>query len=179
MINLLPPSYKEEITKEENQRLVLILGTLFLIFLISLILILFSVKIYIQGQVELLESLVSLEEKKIQTAGTQDLREKITLTNQEISKLESFYKNQINLTEILEKIFQTMPAKIYLTGFSWQKKTYQVALSGFSPSREILFDFKNNLEGKKEFSEIYFPSANWIKPTDIDFQVSFKIEPAK
>lgn len=175
MINLLPSQYKQELIKEENFRLASILGTLFLIFLISLVLILFLVKIYIQNQAESLKIMVSLEEKKLQTAGIQTLKEKISLANQKILKLRSFYRAQPDLIWLLGKVFQALPSQIYLTAFSWQKNTSQITLSGFSPKREILFELKKNLEGKKEFSEIYFPPASWIEPTDIDFQVSFKI----
>jgi Tfp pilus assembly protein PilN len=175
MINLLPPQYQAELKQEENWKTVLILEIVFLIFLVSLILILFSIKIYLQGQVESLKVLVDLEEKTLQTFGISDWREKITLTNQKILKLETFYKTQVRATKILEEIFQVLPSEISLTALSWQKNISQVTLAGFSPSREILFGFKKNLEEKKDFSQIYFPPSNWIKPVDIDFQVSFKI----
>lgn len=175
MINLLPPSYKKELLQEENWRLTLILGILFLIFLVSLILVLISIKIYIQGQVESLRVLADLEEKSLKTSGIPDFREKITLANKKILGLESFYKTQDTTVEVLENIFQTIPAKIYLTSFFWQKSASQVSLSGFSPSREDLFELKKNLEEEKEFIDIRFPLSNWQKPADIDFTVTFKM----
>lgn len=175
MINLLPPRYQEELRQEENRRLTSILGILFLIFLISLTLILFSVKLYIQGQLESVKVIVDLEEKTLQVSEIQSLRERINLANQNLSKLDAFYKKQVSSIEVLEKIFKTLSPEIHLTGFSWQKNTSQVTMSGFSPSREALFGFKKNLEETKEFTEIYFPPQNWIKPVDIDFNVTFKI----
>jgi len=175
MINLLPPRYQQELRQEENQRLILILGTLFLIFLISVTLILFSVKLYIQGQLESVNILLDLEEKTLQTSGIQDLRERIDSVNQNLSKLNAFYEKQISSISMLEKVFKTLPPEIYLTAFSWQKNTSQVAISGLSPNREILFLFQKNLEESKEFSGIELPTQNWIKPVDIDFRVTFKI----
>ncbi len=175
MINLLPSSYKKELLQEENWRLTLILGILFLIFLVSLILLLISIKIYIQGQVESLKVLADLEEKSLKTSGIPDFREKIDMANKKILGLESFYKAQDSTVEVLENIFQTIPAKIYLTSFFWQKSASQVSLSGFSPSREALFELKKNLEEEKEFTDISFPLSNWQKPTDIDFTVTFKM----
>lgn len=175
MINLLPLQEKKNLRMEENWRLVLILGFLFLIFLISLFLILFSVKSYLWGQVESRKILVDLEEKYFQSSEIQALREKITLANQNLSKLTPFYQKQKRGTEILEKISQTLPPGVYLTTLSWQKDTSQISLSGFSPTREILFEFKKKLE-EKEFREIYFPPQNWIEPTDIDFYVTFKVK---
>lgn len=175
MINLLPPQYKEEFKQEENWRLVLILGILILISLISLILILFSTEIYIQGQVKSAEILVDLEEEHFQAPEIQLLRGKITLANQNLAKLNSFYQTQINSTEILEEISETFPSGIYLTSFSFQKSTSQISLFGFSPTRETLFKFKENLEEREEFTEIYFPPSNWVKPINVNFQITFKV----
>jgi len=175
MINLLPPSYQQELRQEENRRLILILGMLFLIFLISVTSILFSVKLYIQGKLESVNVLLDLEEKTLQTSEIQSFRERINSINQNLSKLNAFYEKQISSISILEKVFKTLPPEIYLTAFSWQKNTSQVIISGFSPNREILFLFQKNLEESKEFSGIELPTQNWIKPVDIDFRVTFKI----
>ncbi len=175
MINLLPPSYKKEILQEQNWKLTLILGLLFLIFSVSLILVLFSIRIYIQGEAESLKVSADLGEKSLQESGTLDFREKIESANQKILKLESFYKNQDNTLIFLENIFKLIPENIYLTSLFWQKSASQVSLTGFSPSREALFELKKNLEERKEFSDISFPPSNWINPVDIDFQVTFKI----
>jgi Tfp pilus assembly protein PilN len=174
-INLLPSSYKEELSQEENWKLVLILGILFLIFLISLALVLFSIKIYVQGQADSLKIMADLQEKALQTSGIPDLKGKINLSNQKILKLESFYKAQPDTPLILEDIFKTLPATVYLTNLTWQKSVYLVSLAGFSPTREALFELKTNLEAKKEFKEVYFPPADWINPSNIDFEVTFKI----
>ena len=175
MINLLPPLYQQELRQEENRRLILILGMLFLIFLISVTLILFSVKLFIQGKLESVNVLLNLEEKTLQTSEIQSLRERINSINQNLSKLNAFYEKQISSISVLEKVFKTLPPEIYLSAFSWQKNTSQVAISGFSPNREVLFLFQNNLEESKEFSGIELPTQNWIKPVDIDFRVTFKI----
>ena len=187
MINLLPPQQKEELLEEEKYKLVLILGILFLIFFISLILILFSIEIFISGEIEAQKILLSGEEKKIKESQIQNLEEKINISNQTLSKLNLFYQNQLNLTEILEKISGTLPSGTYLTNLNFslltapaegetQKYLAQIALAGFSPTREILLELKENLEKEEPFGEIYFPPSIWVKPTDINFSVNFKIK---
>ncbi len=175
MINLLPPRYKQELKQEENFKIILILGVFFLFSLVSLVLILFSIKIYIQSQLEYLKIMVELEEKIFQKTEIQYLQKEITFANQNLSELKTFYQHQINLTNILEKISQILPPGMYLTTFFWEKSSFQIFLTGFSPSREILFEFKKNLEQERYFTEINFPPANWLKPSDIDFQVNFKV----
>jgi len=173
MINLLPPQYKAELKEEESWKLVLILEILVLIFLICLALILFSVKIFISGQLEAQKILLLQKEKKFEESQIQSLEGKIIISNQTLSKLNSFYQDQTNLTEILEKISETLPLETYLTILNLDPA--QISLSGFSPTREILLEFKKNLEQEELLGEIYFPPSNWVKPTDIDFSVNFKI----
>lgn len=176
MINLLPSQYQKESDREENWRIVMILGTLLLLFLISLVLILFSIKIYLQGQIESQKILVGLEERIVKDLEGQILLEKIRSVNQDLAKLSSFYQKEIRPSEILEKISQTLSPSMYLTSFFWQRAISQITLSGLAPTREILFQFKKNLEAKKEFTEIFFPPHNWIKGFDIDFNVNFKLK---
>ena len=173
MINLLPPQYKAEFKKEENWKLTLILSLLFIIFLICLTLILFSIKIFISGQLEAQKILLLQEEKKFEESQIQNLEEKIATSNQTIFKLDSFYQGQISLAGILEKIFETLPSDVYLTTLDFNLG--QFSLFGYSPTREILLEFKENLEKEELFEEIYFPPSNWVKPSDIDFSVNFKI----
>jgi len=183
MINLLPIQQKKEILQEENWRLVLIVGITILAFLICLTLMLFSIKIYISGQVEVQKTFLEAEEEEFKTSELRNLEEELTLTNRTLLELNSFYQEQLNTTEILGKISETLPAGTYLTTLNFtsltitEKEKYiaQISLSGFAPTREILLEFKKNLEKENLFDEIYFPPSNWVKPTDIDFSVNFKI----
>jgi len=174
LTNLLPPKNKTELFEEKVKNLIMILGILILLFLFSLTLILFGVQNYISGKVDLEKITMDLEKKKVEESETQNLRAKIISLNKTLSQLNSFYQGQNKLTEVFNKISEILPPQMYLTNFSYQVETHQISLSGFSPTQEILAQFKKNLE--KEFSDIYFPLQNWIKLTDIDFQTSFKIK---
>lgn len=180
MINLLPPQEKETILREEKKRLTTILWFLFFVFLFCLILILFSVESYLGGQVGAQKIIIAQQEEEFNNPETQAIKEKINATNLMLAKLGVFYKNQTNFSKILEDISETMPEGIHLTNLSVSrsaadKMAVQISLSGLSSTREILFNFKKNLEGRPEFKEINFPSSNWVKPTDVNFNVSFKM----
>ena len=142
--------------------------------MISLVLILFSVKTYTKSRVESIGVIAKVEEKNLQTSEIQELREKIISANQAILKLNLFYRSRINLVETIENISKILPAGIKLTTLSWQKKNSQIAVSGLALTREDLFELKKNLEEK--FTEIYFPPQNWIEPANINFQATFKLK---
>jgi len=178
MINLLPPKEKETLIQEENWKLVSILGIVIISALFSLLLILFSIEIKIASQAESQKILLIQEQKKIETTEMKELQEKISLANRTFSNLNSFYQGQIYFTEILERISKTLPPKTYLTNLSitpLNEKELDIRLSGFSPTWEILLEFKENLEKETTIKEIYFPPSIWIKPTDINFNITFKI----
>ena len=174
MTNLLPLQIKNELFEEEIKKIIIIFGILILIFLFSFNLILFTINDYISRQVDLEKTVINLEKKNSEDPEIQNLREKIISINQTLSQLNSFYQEQVRLTEIFNKISDILPPQMYLTNFSYQKESTQISLAGFSPTQEILLYFKNDLE--KEFSEVSFPIQNWMKTTDIDFQFNFKIK---
>ena len=180
MLNLLPQKEKEELIQEESFKLILILGVLILIFLICLSLILFSIGISIGGQLAIEKALLSQKETEI--SHLRDLEKEIKNLNLTFSKLDSFYQKNPNFVKILEITSKTLPPGTYLTSFNFnlpaKDKKYlgEVILNGYSPTREILLEFKKNLEQEELFQEVYFPPANWVEPTDINFTVNFKIK---
>ena len=172
MINILPSTEKENLQTEEKYRLVLILCCLVLFFLISLSLILFSLKIYLAGEGESQRILVAATEKQFQSSQIQELEREINSINKDLAKLNSFYKKQTNLAGFLEKISEIMPEEIYLTNLTLAEN--EVSLSGYCPSRETLFEFKKIVEAEPAFEEIDFPPASWVTPED--FSVTFKLK---
>jgi len=181
MINLLPPEEKEKFLLEKKKRIIIILWVLVLFFLVCLILILFSIKIYFQSQVESQRTLLTEAEREFEQSDVQGLRGKISSVNLTLTKLNSFYQQKIYFFQILEKISQTLPSEAYLTNLSIvfssdeEKDSMRVSLSGFVAIRETLFEFKENLGKENNFKEISFPPANWVEPTDINFFTSFNI----
>ncbi len=181
MINLLPPVEKEELLLEKKKRITIILWLLVLFFLLCLILILFSVRIYLQIQAESEKTLLDETRKEFRQSGIQDFREEINSVNLTLTKLNSFYQQKTYFSEILERISGILPQGIYLTNFSTEfaveeGKYIEVSLSGFSPTADSLFEFKGNLEKESDFKDIYFPPSNWVKLIGINFSVTFKIK---
>ena len=123
---------------------------------------------------------MSLEQQKSKTLEAQDIEREINLINQNLSNLSSFYDRQPNLTELLGKISHIISDDMYLNSMSLKPNgedgdKFQVLLTGYSPTREILLDFKKKLEVEPDFQGIYFPPSNWVKPIDINFSTTFEV----
>ena len=93
----------------------------------------------------------------------------------------SFYENNLNLSQILEKIEKTIPGGIYLKQFSLgstvreKEKRVQFTLSGYAPNRDRLLEFRENLKNEEGISEVNFSPTSWIEPTEINFTVIFQL----
>jgi len=180
MINLLPPKNKKELLGEENWKIIMILGINILVIFVCFSLILYAINIFISGEINSQKIIYEQREKEFKIPQTQALQQNLITFNDILFQLDSFYQSRFKATEIFEEISETIPSEIYLTNLSinaskiGKEKTIGYTLAGFSPSREILLKFKENLEKKETFEEVYFPPVNWVKPTDINFQVTFK-----
>ncbi len=181
MINLLPPKEKRELFLKKVERVVIIWGSIILAVLLCLILILFSIRIYIWGKAESQKIILEQTKKEYDVSDIKNLQEVVKKYNEDLLKLKNFYGKSIYLSEILEKISKIPAPGIYLTNLSLNKPSdlqgnkVEVTISGFSETRERLSLFKENLEEEKYFKDIYFYPSSWVKATDIDFYLTLKV----
>lgn len=178
MINLLPPQNKEELLQEERWKVVMILGINLLVIFVCFSLILYTINIFLSAEINSQKIIYEQREKEFKIPQMQFLQQNLITFNETISQLDFFYQGRFKTTKILEEISQILPSGIYLTNLSINRdeKTIECALAGFSPTREVLLKFKENLEKRENFQEVYFPLASWAKPTNINFTVNFNIK---
>lgn len=180
MINLLPPNKKENLLQEENWKLAVVVGFLFLFFFICFSLILFIINIFITGELEAQNILFKVQEEEYSKPQTQQLKNNLITFNATLNNLDSFYQGQFSFVSTLEEISKTIPEGIYLTNISLVLETKGewkagCNITGFSPTRDKLSDFKENLDNSEFFDNVSFPQGTWFKETDIDFNASFNI----
>lgn len=175
MINLLPPQQKEELLDEEKFKLILILGIVFVAFLLSLALMLLLIKISLSADLDAQKIYFEQREKELDSTQIGEIEKEIQTYNLTLSKLKIFYQNQLDFTLLLEKIAKTLPEEVYLTGFNFNSQNYQISLNGFSPDRQKLLQLKENLAKTEGFKDINFSSASWVPATDISFSVNFTL----
>ena len=191
MLNLLPQTEKVFLQKEKNFKTLLILGMALLCALVCFILILLSINIYIAGQANAKKIVFQQFEEQIQNSKSREIEDRVKIYNQNIADINSFYNNRIEITELLQRISEILPSDIYLTYFSFntieetikiegsdkteKKLKQEISISGFSPSREKLFELKEILKSQTDFLEVYFPASAWTKPFDINFSLKFHL----
>jgi len=179
MINLLPPDEKNAYIQEKNWKIVLIWGINFLFFLTFLTLVLLAIKFYTAGQVEKQKMFIAKTEEGLDTAERKNLQKRAREFNETFNTLNSFYQKQPVFNDLIERLTANLPLDVYLTGISVTTNSSWRAvltISGFSPTRDSLLSFKKNLESQADFYEVTFPPSSWVQPTDIIFNVSFKVK---
>jgi Tfp pilus assembly protein PilN len=191
MLNLLPQTEKKVLKIERGYKALLILSITLLCALVCFILILLSIKISIAGQANAENIIFQQFENQIQKSKLQEIEDRVKAYNKNMADINSFYKDRNETSELLQKISEILPSDIYLTYFSFNtieervkiedsnktkiKINREISISGFSPSRERLFELKQILESQSDFNEVYFPASNWTKPYDIDFSLKFNL----
>ena len=168
MINLLPHKEKKEILLEETKRIIISLGFFTFLSFFSLVLILLSAKIYLSGEITAQKIFLKFEKESLAAKEMSNIQRQVQIFNEKLSLLDTFVDQKTNIAPVLDKVIPTIPPGIYLTNFAYSKKTSQISISGFSPTRDILFQFKKNLE--QEFQNVIFPADSWVKAADINFQ---------
>lgn len=185
MINLLPSKEKEELIFESNKKLAIVLGNMALISLVSLILVLFSLKFYILQQLVSQKVILTSVEKEYEDADFLMAKENMQRYNSVIVKMDGFYKKQIYFSDNLRFISNIeKPEGVYFANIileNGKDNKVNVKVSGFSDTRENLQIFKNSLDGSQaiwplnKIENIYFPADVWLKSKDINFNLSFDI----
>lgn len=180
MINLLPPSYKEELRGEEQFRLVFILGILAVIFFVCLSLALLAIRVYLSGEIQAQQIFVESQRIDEQELRAEQMRE----LNGDIAEAESFYKSGVLISDVILRISDALPESVYITSLKYTpisnaskagEKTAQIALTGFAPRTEDLLQIRESLEQDPLFRNVHFPPANWIRATNIDFSFDFEL----
>ncbi len=183
MVNLLPPSHKEELRGEEQFRLALILGLLLVAFFVCLSLSLLSIRVYVSGEIQAQQILVESQREE----GGESRVEQIRQRNADIAGISSFYTGRIALSDIIARISDSLPEGVSLSAFTYAPilqsgkggegglAKAKVLLVGFAPLTEDLLSMRANLEEEPLFGNFHFPPSNWIRASNIDFSFDFEI----
>lgn len=179
MINLLPPIQKIALQKEQNRKLVLVLGFLLLVSLLCFVLVLLSLYFYIMVQVSYQKSLLDDAKQQYQTKDFLQYTDIINQSNQALVRANAFYKKEVFFSGALVTISNiSRPDGVRFKNITMQRgsgRVINVNVAGTSDTRENLLLFKASIEGIKEISNAYFPPEDWIKSKDVNFYFTFDI----
>ena len=183
MINLLPAEEKQKIVYRRQKKTAVIVWFFLVFFAVCLIAVLLSVRAIISNKTSAEERIYSGLERKYEESETKAINKEINNFNSSVSKLDAFWKNKIYFSDIIARFAAIVPDGVYFNDLSLTPSVQaegpsylSASVTGIAPTRESLFNLKKNLEKDGFFQQVSFPPANWVKATDINFTISFKID---
>ncbi|MFH1036756.1 MAG: PilN domain-containing protein [Patescibacteria group bacterium] len=179
MINLLPPSEKQNLLDEEKGKLILILGLTLAIFLVAIIMIFFAVNVVISSEVKSQKTLLEQKSAEFNETEIKIFQDEIAAANKTLYDLNYFYKEETDFVSFLQEISSLLPSGVFLKNISINsidktESRFQISLSGFAPTVENMAELQENLKVEKNFSQVYIPPSIWVKQRDIEFDISFQ-----
>lgn len=180
MINLLPQKEKQDLLFLKNRNLVIVLGSITIIFLICLGLVFLSLKFYILQKVSFGKSILEDTESEYQTDNFLSILDSIKQYNKVLSRADSFYKKQVYFSNALREIVEIQrPQNVKFESIILEKvnadNKIKANIYGVSYNRDALLLFKGNVEQQERIVNVYIPPDNLVKPTNINFSLSFEI----
>jgi len=179
MINLLPPKEKSELLLVRQKKLVIILGSVFLIFSICLVFVFLSIYFFALGEASAQKIILQQNLKSYQAAGSNEYGQIIKKYNLILPKVSFFYESQKHFSEALSSIYEiTRPAGIFFSGLNVDGtkqagNIVSVSVSGISSTRDDLLAYEKNLKKDVRVRNVSFSPESWISSQNISFSVSF------
>lgn len=179
MINLLPEKEKKQLKQEYIFRLLIV--SFSLVSILALVASLFLAPSYKYSVLK-----ESITQNNLETFNAQNpqidienLNNEIAITNKKLSFIIS-KKSNISVSEdVIEKILALRTAGISFNHLSYNfidEKNISINIIGVATNRTSLRSLKDALTADPLFASVDLPISNFIKPTDIDFNISLVLK---
>lgn len=173
-LDLLPKQRKLELKRKKRFRMILREEFLFLVPVFVFIVILLNIYYLLSIQRDTSVAAKSMVESQDKFQELSSYEEKFKQVNSASAKLLKIQIGHLHWAGALDELSAVMPDGVSINDIS--TKDYKVSLAGKAKSRDILLNFKSNLEADSCFADINVPLSNLVVKDDIDFQMDFSIK---
>jgi len=105
----------------------------------------------------------------------EQINEKISALNNEISFLNMTLNGQSKITNFIPDIVAIIPAEVHVLSLKFARENRTVSIKGISDNRAGFLKLKQSLEQNDNFYDIHLPLSSVTKQTDVEFIISFKL----
>ncbi|MBI4837124.1 MAG: hypothetical protein HY813_01805 [Candidatus Portnoybacteria bacterium] len=176
ILNLLPPEEKESLRLDKMSRAAIFWGRLFLFLTCIFAALLTAIWLYLSVQVRAMEKLVDVEKGGNSLRVARELETEVAVINQKMRFLDDLQNRQVSVVDALENLAKAVPPGVSFDNFAFNAKDNKIILTGHALTREQLIVFRRALDRCPSFFGIESPVSNFVKPEDIDFNLSFVIK---
>ncbi|HEY0220681.1 MAG TPA: hypothetical protein VGC58_00465 [Candidatus Paceibacterota bacterium] len=177
MFNLLPDSFKEDLTREYHlRRFIIVLFFVIFIQISFFILMLPSWVTSLSKEKEVTLRVEKMNESPL-ISSLNMIKPTIKALNSEIILMDR-YLDYPEAMPFFSTVLSKKETSIKINQFSYTaigSSTATISLQGFSATRDSLVEFKKSLDDLKIFKSVDLPISNYAKDRDINFSMTINI----
>lgn len=166
-LNILPKKLKNDLKLIVFDKFIKKITWTILLFIIIFSGILLAANFYLQLYFE-----ETIEKNANTSKSTEDYLRKVQEINDKIDYIANIQDNNIDWTNIIMRVSETINNDIKIDKISINKKNDTLFLSGNAKTRDDLLLLKDSLEKYKNFNEIKLPIKNLLEKNDINFEIT-------
>lgn len=178
IINLLPKDRQEEIKYEVIFHGWVVLVIMSVAAFACVFLAQFATKFYLVGRMQVLAAEIQAAKQQVNKEENASLKEEIQGINNTISDFKTLAEAAPKWSKAIKAFVKIPPTGVQIKSVSLASAGNTISVSGFSPTRELVIQFYNNvLNDPKEFYNIDYPLENVASPKNISFHFTFNFRP--
>lgn len=175
-LNLLPPKEKENLAYAMKRRAVIAVGAALAAAALTSIALLLPTFFLLVFQKSEVVRAVDLASQSNARAGVDGVMKEIKEINQLAAKVLGHKSGRIVISDLFESVFKDLPPSVRIRSLRFDAASKDLVIDGFSPTRQAILDFVNNLKANSFAAKVFSPTSNIIREADIDFTVTLSVK---
>ena len=136
-----------------------------------------GLKFYLQDKATQVAAQIQQLQGQVNKDQNAQIKSQIAQYNNQIADYQNLAAATPKWSQVLKAFAPLPPAGIKIISFNVDASNKSVAITGYSPTRDLVLTLYNNiLADKKDFYNIDYPLENLINPTDVSFHYTFFIQ---
>lgn len=162
-INLIPPQKKREQRTKALSKL--IISSLLIIIIMLLLVFGALYLINISQKNELDRTNADLASQNLKIGELKKVEDNVNLVNSKLKKIDSIIKQSMSFVDMLKTFNASVPEKVQIIAFQYDRKTKKVSISGQAETRRDIVKLQEKLEANDYFANLIFASSNYSEAT--------------
>lgn len=174
-LNLISPAQKAANNFRSNYSILRQIALIFLIAFVFVIGVLFLAQALLQNKLEDLTENTLMLKQNIEDEESIDLEKSVDDFNKMVLTISKVQTEYTAWTKVLVDTASLVPSGVAIGSFTLNKETAEFRFTGRALTRDLLLQFKENLEGSGFFTEIQSPISNLLTKENVGFEFSGKL----
>lgn len=176
MINLLPPSEKDQLYRSLFKKQFNSFGLLVSVILLGGAIFVLNTYIFLRMQIRELDSSLGAAEVSSQIESAAGFEDSVRVIGGLIDKYQSFKTESVSFASVLAELERLMPLGASLEIFSFEAASRKVVISGQAGDREDVLALESRLKTSNAFTKLESPLSNFLEKNKPRFSFTFYLK---